>query len=194
MDASPGPSPGPSPGLSLGAELPPRRILAWGSLVVAVVFLPVPFLTWQAGSSGEVGRGVAAGIAAGVALLFVVAPLWAAWRLFRQRTFVSPEAVTLCFGTRVSRQLRFDDLTEVRAIVEGSLGSATPEIWNKAVILYGAGPDGRRSGIKVTRQQVTTIDPLLVALEPVVGARPDLVKDELARRLLAEYVRDARTV
>ncbi|MDN4172114.1 hypothetical protein QWY28_04090 [Nocardioides sp. SOB77] len=165
-------------------ELPPRRTLAWAALVVGIGCAPIPVVAL--GAVDEEGAAAVA-VAAVVALVFVVLPLWAAWRLLRERILVGPDEVTVCSGSTVRRRLRYADLTEVRPVVDGSAGIVTPELWNKAVVLLGRTPEGRRTGIKVTRQQVQTIDPLLVALRPVLDARPELVRAESERALFGEY-------
>lgn len=165
-------------------ELPPRRTVAWSALGVGVACSPIPVVALA--SIDEEGAAAIA-VAVVVALVLVVLPLWAAWHLLRRRVLVGAEDVTVCSGGRVRRTLRYADLDEVRPVVDGSTGVVTPELWNKAVVLLGRTPQGRRTGMKISRQHVLTIDPLLLALRPVVDARPELVRTETERALFGEY-------
>ena len=169
---------------SAGTALAPRplvRHLAIGLLVLGVVLTPA---TWLDG--GE-HRGL---LTAAVALLMVVLPAWAIWWLTGRAIVVHPDRVVVRRGERVVRTFAFDDLIEVHPGIDGSVGAATPEFWNKAVTLVGRTTAGKRRGLKVTAQTVETIDPLLVALAPVVARRPDLLPHDIHRTLFEEYVAD----
>ncbi|MBB6627879.1 hypothetical protein H5V45_11175 [Nocardioides sp. KIGAM211] len=172
--------------------LPPRHLLAWASLGLAAFFSYPLVQVVRAGQRGEMPALAAAGIAALIALLFVIGPLWAAQHLLRLRIAVSREHLTTYLGGRLHHRLALAELTEVRPVVDGSVGALTPEAWNPAVWLIGPDQHGRRRALKITLQRVTTMAPLLEALRPVVAARPDLVRDEPARKLLAEYLSDPR--
>jgi hypothetical protein len=173
----------------LGASQPatvltPRpliRNLAIGVLVVGIVLVPA---TWAAGGSQR------ALLTAAVALVMVVLPAWAIWFSRGRTIVVHPDRVVVRRGEREVRTFAFDDLVEVRPSVDGSAGAATPEFWNKAVTLVGRTTDGRRRGLKVTAQTVESIDPLLLALAPVVARRPDLLPHDVHRTLFEEYVAD----
>jgi hypothetical protein len=103
---------------------------------------------------------------------------------------VRPDRVVVRRGDSEVRTFRFDDLTEIRPGVDGSAGAATPEFWNKSVTLLGRTSEGRHRGLKVSAQTVESIDPLLLALAPVVADRPDLLPHDVHRKLFEEYVRD----
>ena len=70
------------------------------------------------------------------------------------------------YGERVARELRFEDLTEVRTTTSGALES---------VLLVAPDAEGRPRGIKVTRSQVQSLEPLLDALRPELDRRPELL-------------------
>lgn len=173
----------------LGASRPttvltPRplvRTLAVGVLVLGVVLTPATWL--DGGRHREV-------LTAAVALLMVVLPLWAIWWLTGRTIVVHPDRVVVRRGEREVRTFAFADLIEVRPEVDGSAGAATPEFWNKAVTLIGRTTAGKRRGLKVTAQTVESIDPLLVALAPVVAGRPELLPHDIHRTLFREYVAD----
>ncbi|KRE94245.1 hypothetical protein ASG76_12780 [Nocardioides sp. Soil774] len=176
----------------LGASSPstvltPRplvRNLALAVLVLGIVLTPA---TWL---DGGPHRGL---LTAAVALLMVVLPLWAVWWLRGRTIIVHPDRVVVRRGEREVRSFAFDDLIEVRPGRDASVGAATPEFWNKSVTLIGRTTAGRRRGLKVTAQTVESIDPLLVALAPVVARRPDLLPHDVHRALFEEYVRDLGT-
>lgn len=167
-------------------ELPQRRILVASSAVVALLFLPLPFWTvhriTDGGSAWDIGTGVAGSI------VLCLVPLWAAVTFYRQHVLVGPDSVQVRYGDRIARELRFADLTEVRVTVDGSVGGLDGRSFHQAVLLIGTDPGGRRRGIKVTRNQVETIDPLLRALATEVARRPELFTRDLYRRLYEEYV------
>ena len=88
------------------------------------------------------------------------------------------------------RSFAFDDLIEVRPGIDGSAGAATPEFWNRSITLIGRTTAGRRRGLKVTAQTVESIDPLLLALAPIVARRPELLPHDVHRTLFQDYVAD----
>ncbi|QIG45298.1 hypothetical protein G5V58_23370 [Nocardioides anomalus] len=144
-------------------ELPPRRILVVASALVALLFSPVLVWTVRHAAAGAPAREVVAGALGSVLLCGV--PLWGAVLFARQHVYVGPDAVQVRYGERVVRELRFADLTEVRTTRSGAVES---------VLLVGSGADGRPRGIKVTRSQVQSLEPLLDALRPELGRRPQL--------------------
>lgn len=163
------------------APRPLVRNLAIGVLVFGIVLVPA---VWTAGGSQR------ALLTAAVALVMVALPLWAIWFSRGRTIVVHPDRVVVRRGEREVRTFAFDDLVEVRPTVDGSAGAATPEFWNKAVTLIGRTTDGRRRGLKVTAQTVESIDPLLLALAPVVAQRPELLPHEIHRTLFEDYVAD----
>lgn len=174
-------------GASRETVLTPRpliRNLALAVLVIGVALVPATL----AGDGG--GRYLMAGA---VGLVMVLVPLWALWWGWRRTVVVHPDRVVVRRGAREVRTFAFDELTEVRPGVDGSAGAATPEFWNKSVTLLGRTTDGRRRGLKVSAQTVESIDPLLLALAPVVARRPDLLPHDVHRSLFEEYVRDLGT-
>ncbi|MCF6378381.1 hypothetical protein L2K70_12270 [Nocardioides KLBMP 9356] len=169
---------------SSATVLTPRplvRTLALCVLVPGAVLAPS---TWLAG--GE-HRGI---LTAAVTLLMVLLPLWALWWLTGRTIVVHPDRVVVCRGGREVRTFAFDDLVEVRPGVDGSAGAATPEFWNKSVTVIGRTTSGKRRGLTVTAQTVESIDPLLVALVPVVARRPGLLPHAVHRTLFDELVAD----
>ena len=177
METSPG---SPQPGIVLTPR-PLLRNLALTVLVVGIVLVPA---TWVGGGSQRVA------LTAAVALVLVVLPLWAVWFTRGRTIVVHPDRVVVRRGEREVRSLPYDTLTEVRPGVDGSAGAATPEFWNKSVTLVGRTSEGRRRGFKVSAQTVESIDPLLLALAPVVARRPELLPHDVHRTLFEEYVRD----
>lgn len=177
-------TPSGEPPVTVLAPRPLVRNLAIGVLVLGVVLAAA---TWADG--GE----LRAPLTAAVVALMVALPLWAVW-FSRGRTIaVHPDRVVVRRGEREVRTFAFADLTEVRPATDASPGAATPELWNKSVMLLGQTTDGKRRGLKVTAQTVESIDPLVLALAPVVARRPDLVPRDGDRRLFDEYVRDLRS-
>lgn len=175
----------------LGASRPatvlvPRPLVRNLALMLLVVGIAVVPATWLAGGPQ---REL---LTAAVALVLVVLPAWAAWWTWGRTLAVHPDRVVVHRGEREVRTFAFDDLIEVRPGIDGSAGAATPEFWNKSVTLIGRTTAGKRRGLKVTAQTVESIDPLLLALAPVVARRPELLPHEVHRTLFEEYARDLR--
>lgn len=160
------------------------RNLAIGVLVLGVVLAPA---TWLGDDDQR------ALLTAAVVLVMVLLPLWAIWWLSGRTIAVSRDRVVVRRGGRDVRTFAFDELIEVRPGRDASVGAATPEFWNKSVSLIGRTTDGKRRGLKVTAQTVESIDPLLLALAPVVARRPELLPHDVHRALFEEYVHDLRT-
>jgi hypothetical protein len=174
-----------------GTELPPRGVFVWGGLAVAVVFLWPAIMTVRRAVAETEQVALAWALAVGTTLVLVVVPLAMAWSYGRKHVYVSDEALTVTAGDRVKRQVRFADVSEVRVLVDGGLGSATPEFWNQAVAVRGPDQHGAARWTKVSRTFVTTLDPLLRQLADEVRRRPDLIRREPERELFEEYLRDA---
>lgn len=177
MESPPGPS-------RPATVLTPRPLLRNLALGVLVVGIALTAAVWAAGGAQRVPY------TAGVALVLVVLPLWAVWWTRGRTIVVHPDRVVVRRGDRDVRTFAFDDLIEIRPGVDGSAGAATPEFWNKSVTLLGRTTDGKRRGLKVSAQTVESIDPLLVALAPVVARRPELLPHDIHRTLFEEYVDD----
>ena len=176
----------------LGASSPsnvltPRPLVRNLALAVLALGLVLTPATWLDGGPHR------ALLTTAVALLMVALPLWAVWWLRGRTIAVHHDRVVVRRGERDVRAFVFDDLIEVRPGRDASVGAATPELWNKAVTLIGRTTEGKRRGLKVTAQTVESIDPLLVALAPVVARRPELLPHDVHRTLFEEYVRDLRT-
>ena len=163
----------------------------WGGLAVAVVFAWPALMTVRRALAESEQVALAWALAAGVVLVLVLVPLLMAWTYGRKHVYVSDEALTVTAGDRVTRQVRFADLTEVRVLVDGGMGSATAEYWNQAVAVRGPHADGSTRWTKVSRTFVTTLDPLLRELAEEVRRRPDLIRRPEEQELLEEYLRDA---
>ena len=145
-------------------ELPKRRILVAASLLAAALFVPIPVFTVRAvltSDSLPVVHLVLGGLGT---LLLVVVPLWGALQFQRQHVYVGPDRVQLRFGGRVARDVVYADLTQV----DLTLDEAT-----QTAVLVAQGADGRPTGLKVTSNQVQTLEPLVAALR---AARPELVR------------------
>lgn len=167
--------------------LEPRPLVRTLAIVVLVVGLLLTAATWTAGGQHRVLSSAALG------LLTVVLPAWAIWFTTGRTIEVHPDRVVVRRRGREVRTFAYDDLVEVSPGVDGSAGAATPEVWNKAVTLIGRTTAGRRRGLKVTAQTVESIDPLLLALAPVVARRPGLLPHDVHRELFTDYVDELGT-
>ncbi len=179
---------------SSGRLVRPRHLLPVLFLGTAVLFLgvPVTLLRQLSDGSAEPSPPLFAAVAATL-LLFVVFPLWGGIALLRRRVYVSDEQVTVTAGDTVKRELRFDRLSEVRPVIDGSQGAATPEFYAKAVVLYGLDARDKKVALKLTAQTLD-MDPVFAALAPVVQRRPELITTDLGRTLFAEYAASRNSV
>ncbi|WP_110180901.1 hypothetical protein [Nocardioides solisilvae] len=173
---------------SLGTELPQRGVYVWGGLGIALVMLLPTVRAFRRAAGEQEQVALAWAVSSVMALVLVVVPALTAWVFARKHVFVSEEAVTVTAGDRVKHQHRFDDVTEVRVLVDGGLGSITPEFWNQAVAVRGPDQDGKVRWTKVSRTFVTTLEPLLRRLSEEVGRRPELIRSDEERELLQEYL------
>ncbi|MBC2932205.1 hypothetical protein [Nocardioides sp. zg-1228] len=180
MESPPGASPP-------ATVLTPRPLVLHLAIGVLVVGILLASATWAGGGDQRALLTVA------ILVVTVALPAWAIWWARGRTILVRPDRVVVRRGEREVRTFAFDDLTEVRPGVDGSAGGATPELWNKSVTLLGRTTAGRRRGLKVTAQTVESIDPLLLALAPVVARRPELLPHAVHRALFEEYVRDLRS-
>ena len=170
-----------------GTQLTPRPLIGNLALAVGLVGIVLTLATWL---DGGPHRAVLTGA---VALIMVVLPLWAAWWTRGRTVTVHADRVVVRRGHREVRTFPFNDLIEVRPGIDGSAGAATPEFFNKSVTLIARTSAGRRRGLKVSAQTVESIDPLLLALAPVVARRPGLLPHDADRTLFMEYVEDVRS-
>ena len=164
---------------TLDKQLVQRPLIGRMAIVVLVLGLPVAVATYVEGHVLE---------AAALAVLTGLLPAWAIWWLHDRRIVVGPHSVLVQRGTRVVREFRYDDLTEVRPAYDGSAGGATLELLNRSVVLVGTTTAGKRRGLKVTELTVTSIDPLLRALVPVLAERPELLHRPGYRDVFDEWV------
>ncbi|MDR7252987.1 hypothetical protein J2X46_001972 [Nocardioides sp. BE266] len=157
------------------------------AIVVLVVGVLLTAATWTAGGEHRVLSLAALG------LLMVVLPAWAIWFTTGRTIEVHPDRVVVRRRGREVRTFAYDDLVDVRPGIDGSAGAATPEVWNKSVTLIGRTTARKRRGLKVTAQTVESIDPLLLALAPVVARKPELLPHDVHRELFAAYVHELGT-
>jgi hypothetical protein len=155
-------------------ELAPRAALVWGPLVVAALMLWPVQRTWRAWRQAADRRSVALLVALGCTALFVAAPLLLSADTATSRVRVSPTGVEVTRLGDVRTRLDFADLSRVDVGEDASLGPLTPGRWRSYVRLTGHTSTGERVKVLVTTARVSSLDPLLAALEPVLADRPEL--------------------
>jgi hypothetical protein len=155
-------------------ELDPRAALVWGPLLVAALLAwPVTWV-WRAWRRAARPRARALATAVLATVLFVVAPAALALDTAATRYRVSATVVEVSWLGRVQSRLDFADLTRVEVGRRGSLGPLTPGRWEDYVRLTGRSAGGEEVVVLVTGARVRSLDPLVVALGPVLEDRPEL--------------------
>ena len=164
-----------------GVELPRRTAVMWLLVAFAVIFL-VPsgrMVRMAMGESGMPRLLLVWGMTGAIILVAVVLPLLIARSMRHGRTFVSAEAVTQTRGEVIRKQIRFEELVEIRARSNGRMGGVPSE----SVTLIAADTHGKRRGMHVSRVFVTSLQPLLARLEREVERRPELLANPHEREL-----------
>ncbi|RYC11136.1 hypothetical protein [Nocardioides zhouii] len=159
---------------SAWVALEPRLALVVGSLVVAALCAWPTWRTWRAWRTARDRRGLALLTAVGCTLLLVGAPLALAADAGTSGVRVSDTRIETTRLGDVRTGLDFADLTSVEVGQKGSLGPLTPGWSDDYVRLTGRTPTGDRVAVEVTTARVTSLQPLLDRLEPVVRDRPEL--------------------
>ena len=118
--------------------------------------------------------------------LMLALMLWALWLLPRMSYVLTDHDVAVLSGRRERGRIRFEDLSVVRPARSGSHWTRG---WDHALYLTGTSAAGREVTLRMGGNLVPSLRPVLVALEPVVTARPELLPE--GRRLFDELLVEA---
>lgn len=135
------------------------------------------------GALAQYHRPVELAVIAVCTLVLVILPLVAAWRLFRRHVYVDPAGVTVVVGAK-QRRIAYAELDQILPRTDETSVKML-DTRTVSLILQATSPDGRRTRVQLSPQDLETIDPVLLALEPEVARRPDLLPNDYARNQFA---------
>ncbi len=125
-------------------------------------------------------------------LFMVLTPAWVVWTHATQRIVVHPDRIEVRGPRGVRRTLAYANLREVLPMHVGKASHTGASSLVRAVQLSGTTTKGRRSLLRMSTAMQESIAPVLLALAPVVEARPDLLPHSEAETLFGLFLADAQ--
>lgn len=164
---------------TLGSEIPPRRLKATIVLGIGVVvgLVLLGSLAQHHGTADLITIGIAA-------LVLVVVPLGYGLHLYRRHVYADPDGFTIVTGSR-ERRFAYAEVDRVVPRVDQLVKIVDSRSVSLIVQVTSA---GRRRRTIVSAQELQTIDPILLGLEPRVRLRPELLANDWDRDLFESSV------